>query len=151
MYLYRLYDRAGALLYVGITNSPERRFAEHAADKVWWPEVAARDVAWAGNQQQALALERTAIQVLRPRYNICHNGRNPHRVVVTKVGRRPRRWKVRGRRRKGWRLGPPALTLVGSGLVLVGAVGSNLPVAVVAAVVVAGSMLMLARRIGGRR
>ena len=33
--LYRFFDTAGALLYVGITDAVKRRFAEHSAQKPW--------------------------------------------------------------------------------------------------------------------
>lgn len=44
--LYRLYDTRHQLLYVGITNDPRVRFATHAVDKPWWPNVVRRDVEW---------------------------------------------------------------------------------------------------------
>jgi len=39
-FLYRCYDRSGALLYVGITDALGRRMAQHASDKPWWGDVA---------------------------------------------------------------------------------------------------------------
>ncbi|PZF83239.1 hypothetical protein [Jiangella anatolica] len=40
-YVYRLYDRDGALLYVGRTyqDSWSQRKATHRATKRWWPDV----------------------------------------------------------------------------------------------------------------
>ena len=38
--LYRFFDHGGVLLYVGVTNNPPRRFAQHSSDKDWWDEVA---------------------------------------------------------------------------------------------------------------
>jgi hypothetical protein len=37
--LYRFFDEHGALLYVGITNNPGRRWSQHETDKPWWHEV----------------------------------------------------------------------------------------------------------------
>ena len=39
--LYRLYDDDGELLYVGITDSPGTRMAQHKAQKAWWGDVIA--------------------------------------------------------------------------------------------------------------
>lgn len=37
--LYRFRDDSGALLYVGITNNPGRRWTEHQKSKPWWHQV----------------------------------------------------------------------------------------------------------------
>jgi hypothetical protein len=34
--VYRFYDAAGALLYVGRTARIENRFSEHRQEKSWW-------------------------------------------------------------------------------------------------------------------
>lgn len=39
-HLYRLYDSAGVLLYVGISTNVERRLAEHRMLKHWYRSVA---------------------------------------------------------------------------------------------------------------
>jgi hypothetical protein len=44
--LYRLYDRDGDLLYVGITRAPGPRMAQLAAVQPWWGEVTPRP--WSG-------------------------------------------------------------------------------------------------------
>jgi predicted GIY-YIG superfamily endonuclease len=74
--LYRLRDQSGALLYVGITDNPERRWKDHAKDKSWWPDVKDRSVEWLPTRDHALAAEATAIRAERPRYNRHHNGAN---------------------------------------------------------------------------
>lgn len=74
--LYRLYDRDGELLYVGITDSPKRRFKDHADDKCWWPDVTARTVDWLPTRAHALAAEAQAIRTESPRFNFHHNGAN---------------------------------------------------------------------------
>lgn len=35
--LYRIYDAADALLYIGRTNDLNVRFRRHAQQKPWWP------------------------------------------------------------------------------------------------------------------
>ena len=71
--LYRLYDAEGELLYVGITRNPERRFAEHAADKPWWPLVTRRNVEWYEKRKHALAAKEAAIKKHEPYHNRDHS------------------------------------------------------------------------------
>lgn len=73
--LYRLYDVAGVLLYVGISGDPAFRQTQHAADKPWWHEVAETTVEWFNNREVALGREGAAIRRERPKYNIKHNKR----------------------------------------------------------------------------
>jgi len=72
--LYRLRDRSGALLYVGITDCLERRWRDHSKDKPWWPDVNDRSAEWFPDRRHALAGEAAAIRAERPRYNFHHNG-----------------------------------------------------------------------------
>ncbi|MFP8944750.1 GIY-YIG nuclease family protein [Streptomyces fenghuangensis] len=67
--LYRLYDSGGALLYVGITNMPQVRFAAHAM-KPWWKRVAHKDIVWFDERQQAEQAETLAIRAERPACNV---------------------------------------------------------------------------------
>jgi predicted GIY-YIG superfamily endonuclease len=71
--LYRLRDRSGDLLYVGITENPERRYNDHAKDKSWWPDVDDRSVEWFPTRNHAIAAEAEAIHTERPRHNVHHN------------------------------------------------------------------------------
>jgi predicted GIY-YIG superfamily endonuclease len=70
--LYRLYDSADALLYVGIAEDPKKRWSEHAADKPWWSNVAQRDVEWFSARELAEAAERVAITSEAPLHNVRH-------------------------------------------------------------------------------
>lgn len=67
--LYRLYDEADVLLYVGITNDPETRWTYHARQKTWWPEVHRRAVEWKATRDEAEAAEAKAIGCENPRWN----------------------------------------------------------------------------------
>ena len=67
--LYRLFNEAGELLYIGITVNPEVRWASHRCAQSWWNEVARKDLQWLTNRAEALAAEAAAIPVERPRYN----------------------------------------------------------------------------------
>jgi hypothetical protein len=70
--LYRLFDADGALLYVGIANSPESRWSQHAKTKEWWHLVADKTICWFDTRVVAADAEIKAIQAERPRFNIMH-------------------------------------------------------------------------------
>lgn len=67
--VYRLYDVAGTLLYVGVAYDFDTRFAQHAAHQPWWPRVAHRDVIWFDNRLDACYEEARAIAHEAPAYN----------------------------------------------------------------------------------
>lgn len=71
--LYRLLNAAGTLLYVGVTDNPDRRFAQHRDTKGWWPQVAKKTVDWYPSRDRALAEESATIAAEAPVYNIGHN------------------------------------------------------------------------------
>jgi antitoxin (DNA-binding transcriptional repressor) of toxin-antitoxin stability system/predicted GIY-YIG superfamily endonuclease len=71
--LYRLYDESGALLYIGISNDPDRRFEQHAYDKPWWPRVASRVVEWLPDRTAAEQAEIAAIRKESPQLNGTHS------------------------------------------------------------------------------
>jgi predicted GIY-YIG superfamily endonuclease len=68
--LYRFFNAAGRLLYVGITDHLKRRFEEHAAEKPWWPEVTRKTVQWYPTRTLAAEAELAAIRAERPLCNI---------------------------------------------------------------------------------
>jgi predicted GIY-YIG superfamily endonuclease len=67
--IYRLFDSEGQLLYVGISDRPEVRWAEHALDKNWWHLVARKSVEWLSTRSAALAAEAEATKNERPVFN----------------------------------------------------------------------------------
>lgn len=68
--LYRLYDEAGGLLYVGVTvRRLSERFNAHARTHEWWTQVTGVTVARFSENHRALAAERTAIASEKPKYN----------------------------------------------------------------------------------
>ncbi|KAA6216422.1 hypothetical protein CP979_05280 [Streptomyces filamentosus] len=71
--LYRFFDEAGVLLYVGIANDPRVRWSSHAGEKRWWPEVAAKSVEWFATRAEAESAEIAAIIGERPQYNVTHS------------------------------------------------------------------------------
>lgn len=68
--LYRFYDRAGGLLYVGITNNPPRRFGKHKDEKEWWRHVARIALEHHPTREALAAAERAAIETEGPLHNI---------------------------------------------------------------------------------
>jgi hypothetical protein len=117
-HLYRFKGR-GVLLYIGKSNDAGRRMFEHLRLQPWWAEVDEWQIDLTPYVTEAavLAAEKAAIVKERPRYNIQHNGGNPHRVdprtmrrpsrtpqverlpLFTAGGRRgARRWTARQRR-----------------------------------------------------
>src|SRR5436190_14951554 len=71
--LYRLYDADDRLLYVGVSNDPPYRMAQHAKDKPWWPTVATQKLEWLDTREEAFDAEKLAIFTERPKYNHVHN------------------------------------------------------------------------------
>ncbi|MFE2710572.1 GIY-YIG nuclease family protein [Streptomyces mirabilis] len=71
--LYRLYNSAGVLLYVGVSRYPDERLKQHAGDKTWWHHVARHEIAWLDSRLDALAVEATAMEEERPLYNGYHH------------------------------------------------------------------------------
>lgn len=72
--LYRAFDAAGRLLYVGIARNWARRWTQHSERSSWFGEVARLQLEQHPNRQAALAAERTAIIEELPAYNVVHNG-----------------------------------------------------------------------------
>jgi hypothetical protein len=72
--LYRFYDGAGTLLYVGITAKGRGRWHQHKGDKEWWALVADAKVEHFPDRETALDAEAQAIRSERPVYNVAHNG-----------------------------------------------------------------------------
>ncbi|MGA4864134.1 GIY-YIG nuclease family protein [Streptomyces lavendulocolor] len=71
--LYRLRDKGGHLIYVGVSNKPQQRWAQHAGDKSWWNEVTDLSQEWFESRTEALAVEAFVIRTETPKYNVLHN------------------------------------------------------------------------------
>lgn len=68
--LYRFWNLADELLYVGITAKPWERWKQHRGDKPWWSEVAKVTLETFATREDVRAAELEAIRNERPRYNI---------------------------------------------------------------------------------
>lgn len=86
--LYRLYDKAGVLLYIGITTALKKRMAKHADDQPWWHMVSRKTVVWHDARQEASRAETEAINTENPKYNI------QKRSVITHPCRWAPSWSV---------------------------------------------------------
>jgi DNA-directed RNA polymerase subunit RPC12/RpoP/predicted GIY-YIG superfamily endonuclease len=82
--LYRLFNKAGELLYIGIAGNVGRRMGEHS-EKPWWLEVASITVEHHPRRILAELAEREAIKAEHPRYNVQHVDPEP----VEWANRRP--------------------------------------------------------------
>ena len=71
--LYRFFDEADQLLYIGITLNPGARWKQHRADKPWWTDVATVTVETHPDRTSVLEAERTAILAEHPLHNVIHN------------------------------------------------------------------------------
>lgn len=68
--LYRLYNAAGELLYIGMSDNPSRRFVEHATSQPWRRKISVRETgAWYESRAEAHEAEMKAIRAEAPRYN----------------------------------------------------------------------------------
>jgi len=70
--LYRLYDNAGALLYVGIAEHWPTRMKQHARERAWWEDVAEVRLERHHDRASAQVAEVIAIQAEGPKHNIAH-------------------------------------------------------------------------------
>lgn len=67
--LYRHYDSAGCLLYVGISLAFMQRLMQHRQDSGWFMDIARVDVEWFDSAARAEEAERVAINTEGPIHN----------------------------------------------------------------------------------
>lgn len=71
--LYRMFDAADDLLYIGISNNFGRRWKQEAESKEWYPWVHRQTVEWYDSRTEALDAEELAIKAEHPKHNVQHN------------------------------------------------------------------------------
>jgi predicted GIY-YIG superfamily endonuclease len=86
--LYRFFDGAGRLLYIGITMDPTSRWRNHERKKDWWAEVRSMTAEPFPTLEAVRAAETAAIKAERPIHNIVHNG-GGRKPSVRAAGNRP--------------------------------------------------------------
>lgn len=67
--VYRLFNDAGQLLYVGISKDPMNRWQEHRGN-YWWHDVASYEVRWFPTRAEARAEEKLAMASEAALHNI---------------------------------------------------------------------------------
>lgn len=67
--IYRHYATDGELLYVGVTNSPKRRLAEHSSRAEWFGQISRVEIIWHETRGEAESAEARAILAERPLNN----------------------------------------------------------------------------------
>lgn len=67
--LYRHFDEAGVLLYVGITSGLPGRNSRHKSLSHWFADVSTSTVQWLDIKQDAMAAEARAIREENPAHN----------------------------------------------------------------------------------
>lgn len=83
-FVYRFYDPAGALIYVGITDNVENRLKLHRKNRVRWRYIWHITVEEHPDRHAAFAAESWDIKHLRPVMNL-----EPQHAHVPKVRPRP--------------------------------------------------------------
>jgi hypothetical protein len=73
--LYRCYDQAGDLLYVGISVQPYTRVENHRRNRKWGDLIKRVTVVNVGTEVDAGVAEKRVIETELPRYNQQHNPR----------------------------------------------------------------------------
>lgn len=68
--VYRLYDAAGDLLYIGISTNPLGRISQHRSKRPWGKEIVRDEVEWFDGREAAKDAERWAIHFENPRHNL---------------------------------------------------------------------------------
>ena len=68
-YVYRFFDTAGVLLWVGQTTQLTNRFSHHWRERVWSAEIATATVMPVKTLEEALCVETEAIKTEKPKYN----------------------------------------------------------------------------------
>lgn len=79
--LYRYWDGAGNLLYVGISDNPDQRDEQHSRNSEWFQFAASSDVSWFTSRDAAHEAERSTIKAERPIFNKAHNKVGRERAI----------------------------------------------------------------------
>lgn len=72
--VYRLYDEAGRLLYIGSAYDPKERCKAHRS-RSWWPDVTHREEEWHDSRVGAYIAELEAIRTEEPPHNLMGTSR----------------------------------------------------------------------------
>jgi len=84
--LYRFYDRAGRLLYIGITGDAATRWSNHSKKQPWWPSVRRIEIEPYATRIEVELAEKAAIRAEKPLHNKVHNTSNTTRLTKPREG-----------------------------------------------------------------
>lgn len=91
--LYRAFDAAGTLLYVGISTNPEQRWREHAISKAWWrSDVSRKTIEWHESRTAAGQAEAVAVRTESPVHNLAlpdEDGTPKFSLIAPRMPRKP--------------------------------------------------------------
>jgi len=73
--LYRHFDKAGLLLYAGVSMNVTGRTAQHETSSAWFAQVETIKLEWFESRQAALMAEERAIKTEKPLHNVIFNGK----------------------------------------------------------------------------
>lgn len=68
--LYRIFDADGALLYVGATTNPGKRYRDHSIIQAWWDEASTITLQHLDTYEELAVAEVAAIKAEKPKYNV---------------------------------------------------------------------------------
>ena len=84
--VYRAYDGAGALLYVGATRNKRQRMSAHEHSSPWWARACRVDFRDYQDAARADRIEGRAIRPLRPEFNVMEQVDQRARRTVSGAG-----------------------------------------------------------------
>ena len=87
-HLYRHFNSAGDLIYVGISMSALRRLTQHAVTAHWFSDISRVEVERFDTRDEAIAAEIKAIRSEKPLHNVEHS---PSAKAVSRSSRDPAR------------------------------------------------------------
>lgn len=79
--VYRIYDKHGALLYIGMSYDPETRVRVQRREKPWGHQIARHEVDWHPNRAASQRAERLLIEGLQPRHNVTYTPEHRRRSL----------------------------------------------------------------------
>lgn len=85
--LYRIYDEAGSIIYIGATTSMSNRLSTHARTQPWWDIAASITLEHFSTPEELFEMESEAIETEKPRFNV--------------LGVKPAPWSKKPRREAG--------------------------------------------------
>lgn len=91
-FVYRAYDGAGRLLYVGCTNNPAARMSAHAAGSLWYTYSVRVEVSEPMPKDEARGLEYEQINTLSPAFGRTSQKQREHMRRVRAIYKFTRDW-----------------------------------------------------------